>query len=203
MKTGLLILLLFFSFGCLEEEESNNGLPDLDLEFYEEEITEEFEYLDYTNYDIFEMEKNIHRLINDERKRLGLSEIEFDEHLALIARKHSKDMAENNYFSHFDLEGKDFGYRYEQMKYDCRIRVGNTIHLGAENLFKYNIAKLVYSTGEIAEYNSQQELEIASVEGWMNSSGHRENIEKEFWLKEGIGVYIDEEGEVLVTQNFC
>lgn len=199
--------ILLFSFGCLEEEEESKDFSDLDFglqeENKEEVIEEEFEYIDYPDYDIFEMEKNIHELINAERISLGLSELEFDEHLALIARKHSKDMAENNFFSHYDLKGKDFSYRYEQSNYDCKIRVGNVIHLGAENLFKYNIAKLVYSDGRVAEYNSQAELEVVAVEGWMNSPGHRENIEKDFWLKEGLGVYIDEEGEVLVTQNFC
>jgi len=200
----ILLLLFVFSFGCPEEKkETNNNLVDLNSASVQHGPPEEFEYLDYTNYNIFEMEKNIHSLINDERTRLGLNTLEFDEHLALIARKHSKDMADKNYFSHFDLPGNDFSYRYEQSNYDCKIVVGNLIHLGAENLFKYNIAKLVYTSGGVAEYNSQAELEVAAVEGWMNSPGHRENIEKEFWLKEGIGVYIDEEGDVLVTENFC
>ena len=200
----IFVFLLVFSFGC-PEEEKDDKIPELNLEIKKQPVViqEEFEYLDYTNYDIFEMERNIHELINDERERLGLNKIEFDEQLAFIARKYSKEMAEKDFFSHFDLEGNDFGYRYEQAGYNCEIKVGNLIHLGAENLFKYNIAKLVYSDGRVAEYNPQRELEVVAVEGWMNSPGHRENIEQEFWLKEGIGVYIDEEGDVLVTQNFC
>ncbi len=196
--------MLVFSFGCPEEKkEKSNSLPDLDFEPKQEEITEEFEYLDYTNYDIFEMEKNIHELINEEKIKLGMNPLTFDEALAFIARKHSKDMAENNFFSHFDLNGNDFSYRYAQAGYVCEIKTGNLIHLGAENLFKYNIAKTVYSDGSVAEYNTQEELEVSAVQGWMNSLPHRENIEESFWLKEGIGVYIDEEGEVLVTENFC
>jgi len=46
---------------------------------------------------IHELEKQIHNLINIERRKVGLSQLHFNEQLSEIAREHSKDMAKNNY----------------------------------------------------------------------------------------------------------
>jgi len=37
----------------------------------------------------------------------------------------------------------------------------------------------------------------------MQSTGHRENILTPHWRRQGIGVGIDPDNRVLVTQNFC
>ena len=47
---------------------------------------------------ISQLERRIHELVNEERKKYGLQPLEWDDKLALIARKHSQDMAINNYF---------------------------------------------------------------------------------------------------------
>ncbi len=62
---------------------------------------------------IDKLEKEIHNLVNKERHIKGLSELRWNKTLNAIARMHSKDMIEKNYFSHQSPEGHDFTYRYK------------------------------------------------------------------------------------------
>ena len=175
----VLIFLIIFVSGCIQ-----------------------YEYKEYSKQPVlnsFEMEKSIHSLINNERKKDGLEELDFNEELATIARLYSFDMAENGFFSHYDLNGNSFEYRYKQAGYNCT----NSLYLGGENLFFNYTHKTIYKDGTIAEYATQQEIVISSVEGWMDSPGHRSNILTEAWKEEGIGVYIAVNGDILITQNFC
>lgn len=41
------------------------------------------------------------------------------------------------------------------------------------------------------------------VDGWMNSTGHRENILNPDYEASGTGVFITENGSVYATQEFC
>jgi len=142
------------------------------------------------------IEKNIHELINVERKKKGLSPLGLDARLSRIARAHSSDMTSKGYFSHFSPEGKDFSHRYETGGYDCRVSRGETIYLGAENIFNIRF------TGSIKE----EQVARDTVKGWMNSPGHRKNILTPHWGQEGIGVSIGRDRQMVViyiTQNFC
>jgi uncharacterized protein YkwD len=158
---------------------------------------------------VFSLEKKIHELVNKERAKYNLSSLNWDEKLAEIARYHSKDMAEKNYFDHVNpLTNEDFKDRYKKFNYVCEIVVGNTIYGGAENIFLtyvYNSYSYDPNTNEIEKYNfnSLDDVAISAVEGWMNSEGHRKNILTKFFTKEGIGVYVDSDGEIFITQNFC
>ncbi len=151
------------------------------------------------------LEKRVHTLINIERKKHGLSQLEWDDALAGIGRKHSKDMALRNYFDHYSPEGYDFSYRYQQEGYQCSVRVGNTIYLGAENIALNNqYASVTTVNGEaFYDWNSQDTLAETTVQGWMNSAGHRKNILMPHRQREGIGVAFGPEGKVYITQNFC
>ena len=78
--------------------------------------------------------------------------------------------------------------------------------MGGENLFLNNVVEsYTYDdlTGEVFEYrfNSLEELAQSTVDGWMDSPGHRENILTPF-SREGIGIIVTDEGEVYITENF-
>ena len=148
----------------------------------------------------------IHQGINDERRENGLQPLKWDPQLATIAFSHSSDMAERDYFDHVSPEGEDFADRYEENHYSKDTRIGNQVYLGGENLFLNNVVEsYTYDevTGEVFEYrfNSLEGLAQSTVEGWMDSPGHRENILTPF-SREGIGIYITDEGEVYITENF-
>ncbi len=153
-----------------------------------------------------ELAARIHQLTNEQRHRHGLRALEWDADLAAIAYKHSVDMARRNYFDHVSPEGKNFADRYRENGYQKSTRVGNVVYGGAENLFLNNIVRsYTYDkdSGEIYSYEfcDLEEIAKSTVEGWMQSPGHRENILTPF-TREGIGIYISDDGRVYITQNF-
>lgn len=80
--------------------------------------------------------------------------------------------------------------RMQQDGYNCAIAAGNMIYQGAENIFKESGYPLT-------------SVPSTTVEGWMNSQGHRENILLPYWRNEGIGIAKASDGTVYITQNFC
>ena len=154
---------------------------------------------------ISELEKQIHDLINEEREKRGLPALAWNDKLNIIARKHSQDMANRNYFAHSDPEGHDFSYRYRQEGFNCEVRVGNYIYMGAENIFQNNLYSSVTYYGGVPSYdwNTQEEIAESTVQGWMNSPGHRQNILTAYWESEGIGVAISDDDKVYITEDFC
>ncbi len=155
--------------------------------------------------DLSALEKRIHDLINKERQKHGLSTIRWDDALKRIAQKHSADMAKRTYFSHTSPEGRDFSYRYIKSGYACAITIENRIYKGAENLFQNNLYTSVTTVNGVNYYdwNALEDIAESTVEGWMNSPGHRKNILTPIWLREGIGVSIAPDDKVYITENFC
>lgn len=158
--------------------------------------------------DIASFEKRIHFLINSERKERRLASLKWDPALSKIARKHSRDMAARNYLQHTNPEGRGPVDRCRQSSYPIRSipSGGGYYHLGcAENLFQATVLKSQrYVNGVLhsSKYYSKNELAALTVNGWMASSGHRANLLKAYWVREGIGVAVSSDGQVYVTQLF-
>jgi len=74
----------------------------------------------------------------------------------------------------------------------------------AENIFQnWTYDSITYINGiPIYDWNTDEQIAQQTVDGWMNSPGHRENILSGFH-SEGIGVAIGSDDKVLITQNFC
>lgn len=154
--------------------------------------------------DIKELEMRIHDLINLERQKAGLRPLELDKRLSIIARGHSQDMAQRNYFNHISPEGENPLMRYKKNGYVCRNRVGRYVIEGGENIFQnnlYNSIRIVNGR-EYYDWNSMEDIARSTVKGWMGSPGHRKNILRPAYRSEGIGVSIKKE-KVYITQNFC
>lgn len=150
------------------------------------------------------VERLVHEHVNERRAEHGLGALEFDTALREIARYHSEDMAENDYFSHTSPDGETRSDRYDRFGYDCRADTGDgTYYTGGENIaYTYYDTRVRTSDG-VVRYTTADELARGLVRGWMNSQGHRENILTEAWDHEGIGVAITSDGKVYATQNFC
>lgn len=149
----------------------------------------------------------IHTLINRERKKHRLAALDWNEDLARIAEKHSRDMQLRHYLSHSNPEGMGFSDRYRQAGYVCEIREGTTVYLGAENIalsHLYN-SSIIEDGVAYRNWNSAQDIAQRTVNGWMKSPGHRKNILTPHWRQEGIGVRIEPTPghKVYITQNFC
>src|SRR3989304_7743825 len=105
-------------------------------------------------------QQKMFELVNQERAKLGIEPLVWDESLSEVGRSHSKDMFERVYFSHYSPEGKDVGDRLEES--------GINYSYAGENL--------ALAPDVIRAHN-----------GLMNSEGHRRNILDPAFKKIGIG----------------
>lgn len=128
-----------------------------------EELKEAFEY-------------QLFDLTNAARVTHGLSVLNWEEPVRETARGHSQDMAENNYFSHTNLNG--------QSPFDRMTEDNITYRMAGENL----------ATGQISS--------IFAHEGLMNSLGHRENILQTDFKGLGVGVAFNSDSRPYYTENF-
>jgi len=136
----------------------------------------------------------------------GLTELEWNQQIAEVARNHSQDMAERNYFSHESPEGYDFTWRYAEGNVICAIQLGDMIYGGAENIHKGGVYGTIHYTNGIEtsrDYKTLEEIAQDVATGWMNSPGHRANILTPYWQTEGLGVAVTSDGAVYSTENFC
>jgi uncharacterized protein YkwD len=122
------------------------------------------------------LEYQLFDLTNAARVKNGLQVLKWDDQVRGTARKHSLDMAENNYFSHTNLEGES---PFDRMEEDQI-----TFSVAGENL-------------AFGQFSS-----IFAHEGLMNSMGHRENILKPDFELLGVGVAFGPKFEPYFTENF-
>ncbi len=154
------------------------------------------------------LESEVHRLTNEERVQHSVGALSYDSSLASIARVHSGDMAQLDYFAHENLQGQSPSDRAAQAGYGCRKDYGSYYSEGiAENIFQTSLYSSYTTTpgGLVVsrDYMTLEEIATQIVDGWMGSPGHRENILDSKYDKEGIGVVVSADEKVYVTQNFC
>ncbi|EGZ30306.1 hypothetical protein PHYSODRAFT_353745, partial [Phytophthora sojae] len=88
--------------------------------------------------------------VNAERAKAGLKPLCTNSKLQAAAKRHSDDMAKNNYMAHDGADGSTMSQRVTDAGYDW---------------------------GAVAENVAAGQEDVKSVmESWMNSPGHRENI---------------------------
>lgn len=121
-------------------------------------------------------EQQLFDLTNAARVRHGFSILEWDSPVSGTARKHSADMATQDYFSHENKQGKS---PFDRMKDD-----GIPFRGAGENL--------AYG----------QSSSIFAHEGLMNSPGHRENILLDTYSHLGTGVAFNEKSQPYYTEKF-
>lgn len=156
------------------------------------------------------IEAEIHRLVNIERTAKKLDPLTYDAKLAEVAHFHSANMAEHRFFNHVDPQKRDATDRAQALGYKehgpgkngtVKSGIGENIYQG----FEYASGSVTVSDGvrlEEREWITEKTIAKLAVEGWMNSPGHRANILNDHYEKQGIGVVLDGEGRVYITQNF-
>lgn len=115
-------------------------------------------------------------LTNSARIQRELPLLKWDEATRDTARKHSKDMADHQYFSHTNLDGQS---PFDRMNED-----NISFWVAGENL-------------AYGQYSS-----IFAHEGLMNSMGHRENIVKPDFGYLGVGTAFNKDNQPYFTENF-
>ncbi len=161
-----------------------------------------------TRIDAPTLARLVHQEVNRVRARHRLSALAWDSRLGGVAVGHSRDMLNRDYFAHNSPEGEGFPERYSRASYVCRVPLTERSYLtGGENLAltHHNARFIVYDDGRRVPTDFRTPYQVAQrvVVGWMNSPGHRANLLKPQWRRQGIGVVIGADGRVWVTQNFC
>ncbi len=201
----LIIFLMLMPAGC-SLARSSNEQPPATQEAPSDPQAQLEEHVKEAQNGSNQLASNIHSAINEQRRTNGLSALQWDSDLAAIALSHSQDMAARNYFDHVSPDGKDFKARYEEYGYTKQTRIGDMVYVGGENLFLNNVVEsTTYDklTGAVYAYkfNDLESLVRSTVDGWMQSEGHRKNILTPF-SREGIGVFVTADGKVYITENF-
>ena len=121
-------------------------------------------------------EQVAYNLINQERSAHSLPALTLDPTLSRLARMKSRDMVENRYFAH---ASPTYGNVRTMLT-----NAGYSFRGAGENIARYGTIEKAHA-------------------GLMSSSGHRRNILSSAWTKVGVGVALDANGFVYLTQIFA
>lgn len=134
------------------------------------------------------LEKLLFESVNKARVQEGLPQLALDSALSAVARAHSAEMRDKNYFDH---ESPTPALRRPLDRY--RLGIGKTPRLIAENIFR--------------TWGSQREIDknaaLQAHNSLMNSPGHRANILRSGPTRIGIGFAANSKGDLWVTQLFA
>lgn len=131
-----------------------------------------------------EAESRIYKLTNEARQKNGLLSLDKDETLATVARAHSDDMLQRQFFSHTDPDGHSPLDRVAPVYSSTFSRTGENIWGGSGH-----------------DFSDQKLLARIIVDGWMSSPKHRENILNPNYTNLGVGVAVMGK-EIRATQVF-
>jgi uncharacterized protein YkwD len=126
-----------------------------------------------------ELEQAEFKILNKERAANGASPLACDPIATRVARAHSQDMCDRNFFSHINPDGENSYLRLRKAGASFRGGAGENIYRGG----------WIGGTPEDAHRT------------WMGSQGHRENILRPYWDKVGIG-FVSCSGEAYWTEVF-
>jgi len=130
----------------------------------------------YTTASLSAQEQTAGNLLNSDRARYNLSPLVIDPELCRIARIKSQDMRDNQYFAHTSPTYGDVRSMLKQFGYSYAAAGENIAH---------------HSTVEKAQA------------AFLSSPGHRKNILSSGYTKVGVGVAVDQNGFVYLTQIFA
>ena len=124
-------------------------------------------------------ESQILELVNLERSKNGIEPLTINPQLTQSAQLKTRDMLDRNYFEHISNGGQKWS--------DFIIKSGYNYTTSGENLAK--------------NYTDSR----STVQAWMNSPTHRDNILNKNFRETGIGFgsgLIDGQNTILITQQF-
>lgn len=129
---------------------------------------------------VLDYEKQTFALINQKRAEFDLEPLAWSDEVAKIARLHSENMVNFNFFSHKGVDGKLVDGRADALGIKKWTAMGENI---------------AYNRGY------KNPLETA-VEKWMLSPMHRENLLNNRWKESAIGISVAADGTFYFTQVF-
>lgn len=131
-----------------------------------------------------ELEIALYEEVNDRRDSTGEARLVHSERVRLVARVHSKDMADRDFFDHENPDGQ--GSRERHAEFD------------ACDSTNENIAKFGYIPSNETEVIAEE-----IVDGWEDSSRHYSIMMSSKPHVTGVGIHVTSDGIIYATQNFC
>lgn len=129
--------------------------------------------------EIADLERAIFDAVNAVRGDRGVDRLAWSPALAEVARAHSRNMAREGFFDHFDPSGRTPSKRLD---------AAGIAYMRAEE----NIAKNLRADDPVAD----------TVRGWMESPPHRQAILDAQVTRSGVGVAVADDGTIFFTQMF-
>ncbi|GAB2543130.1 CAP domain-containing protein [Gracilibacillus alcaliphilus] len=130
--------------------------------YYKGEITEIEEQKEWAAIETAEAQQ-IFDITNFIRSESGLNELNWNDTIGKVAKRHSKEMKEEGYFSHYSINGENLADRLTNINVDYR-SAGE------------NIGVSFYDAPEMIHH-------------WLNNEGQREALLKKEYTDLGVGVY--------------
>ncbi len=127
-----------------------------------------------------ELERDAFQLTNTERTRAGLPALKWSDKIAQVARLHSSNMADYNFFSHKGLDGLMVDERADMLNMGRWLAIGE------------NIAFMKGYENPVA----------VAVDRWLKSPRHKENLLSPNWTEAAIGLAVTPDGKYYFTQVF-
>jgi uncharacterized protein YkwD len=148
--------------------------------------------------DTRKLEELIFMETNEVRASYGLQKLEADPHLTDLARRHSLDMVQRQYFSHYNPEGDGPTGRAKKLGYPTIRFYGFEYSIGVGENIALTPTGNVIGHGQI---KTSQDIAKAAVKNWMNSPPHRENTLNPNYKIMGVGAAKDENNTHYITKN--
>ncbi|MBU0762210.1 MAG: CAP domain-containing protein [Candidatus Altiarchaeota archaeon] len=127
------------------------------------------------------IENNLFNLINVERNLSGVHSLTRDSKLDYLARSHSIDMGNRDFFSHVSPDGAGIEDRADYIGFTCNL-----------STLKENIIVV-----DISDFPSEK-----IVERWVDNGGDYVNILDSNAVSSGVGIFISKD-KIYATQVFC
>ncbi|GAB5535787.1 MAG: hypothetical protein Rubg2KO_20360 [Rubricoccaceae bacterium] len=154
----------------------------------------------------YELAKETHALVNEERALRRLPPLRWSPLLSQVAERHSRDMAARNYFDHVSPEGRMPSDRAIRANATCGGRRNANVleNLAQTWLFrKETVVNDGPNRSVTYDWRTQEDIVEESVTRWIRSATHREALLNRRARQQGVGVSIRGDGQVLITQVMC
>ncbi len=138
-----------------------------------------FENSAITDDSLHDIELQVQQEVNDARLSAHIPQLVWNENLAVEARRHARNMAARQFFSHQDPTRGDISRRLDKSGIDW-MRC-------AENLYS-----------EKGFNNPARE----AVKTWLDSPGHRRNMLDSMMSEAGVGAALKSDGTLLIVQVY-
>ena len=141
--------------------------------------------------DLAALAQRMLELVNADREANGLQPVAWDATAAAAGQKHSEEMAQFGYMSHWNMDGYGPEYRYSRA--------------GGLDMSQENVYRLVHQweDGRGAPIDDWEQVVADAQAALMNSPGHRANILAPEHTHLGVGIaYNAATGNVAIAQEF-